>query len=101
MNKDLNLKSINIIPLVKKYGAQYSRHASFGVIIVILLTYAIVVFKIDKLANAEPSPDQEVVVTTSIPRIDSKAISQIQALENNNTDVHSLFEQARNNPFEE
>ena len=101
MSKDLSLKSLNVLPALKKGYSKYGRHAVFGVVILILLVYVLVVLKINSLANAEPSPDQEVLVTNSIPKIDGNAIKQIQALENNNTQVHALFEQARNNPFQE
>lgn len=101
MSKDLSLKSINVIPRLKKLATKYSKHAVFACLILILLVYVFVVFRINSLANAEPSPDQEQVVTTSVPHIDPNAVKQIQNLESNNTDVHSLFEQARNNPFSE
>jgi hypothetical protein len=101
MSKDINLKSINLLPQLKKYYSKYSRHAAFGGIIIVLLIYVLAVLKINSLANAEPTPDQEVVVSTSVPKIDGKAIGQIQSLEDNNTQVHSLFDQARNNPFQE
>jgi cell division protein FtsN len=101
MSKDITLKSINFLPLLKKYYSKYQRHAVFGAVLLILLVYVLMVLRINSLANAEPSPDQEQVVTNSIPKIDGKAISQIQNLENNNADVHALFNQARNNPFAE
>ncbi|MBX4190883.1 hypothetical protein KW794_02230 [Candidatus Saccharibacteria bacterium] len=101
MSKELSLKSINFLPSLKKLYSKYSRHTAFGAIILVLLIYVIVVLKINNLANAEPSIDQETVVTGSIPKIDDKAIKQIQSLEASNTEVHSLFEQARNNPFQE
>lgn len=101
MSKNLSLKSFNLLPLLRKYYSKYSRHTAFGALILILLIYVLAVLKINSLASAEPTPDQETVVTTSIPKIDGKAIQQIQSLENNNTQVHSLFEQARNNPFQE
>jgi|SRR5579862_2655350 len=101
MSKELNLKSLNVLPQLKKYYLKYRRHLVFVVVLAILLVYVLVVFKINRLANAEPSPDQEVLVTSSVPRIDANAIKQIQSLENNSPNVHSLFEQARNNPFQE
>lgn len=101
MNKEPRLKSIKLLPLLKKYSARYGRHAAFAGIILVLLIYAFVVLKINTLAKAEPNPDQEQTVTTAIPHIDSQAIQQIQNLENNNASIHSLFEQARNNPFQE
>lgn len=99
--KDINLKSIRIFPFLKKLYAKYRRHTVFFVLILVLLVYVFVVFSINRLANADISPDQQSTVTTSIPKIDSKAIDQIQALENNSPQVHSFFEKARNNPFQE
>jgi predicted PurR-regulated permease PerM len=101
MNKNIDLKSVNLKPLLKKYSKKFGRHAIFGAIVTVLLVYVLVVFKINTLANAEPAPDQTITVTTLIPRIDKDAINQIQSLEENNTEVHSLFEAARNNPFQE
>jgi hypothetical protein len=101
MSKDINLKSLNFLPVLKKYYSKYRRHAVFGAVLLILLVYLLTVVRINGLANAEPSTDQEQVVSNSIPKIDGKAINQIQNLENNNADVHALFNQARNNPFAE
>ena len=99
--KDINLRSIKILPFLKKLYTKYRRHTVFFVLILVLLVYVFVVFSINRLANAEISPEQQSTVTNSIPKIDSKAIEQIQALENNSPQVHSLFEKARNNPFQE
>jgi hypothetical protein len=101
MSKNLSLKSVNVLPTLKKFYAKYGRHTAFVGVIIILLAYVMVVIKINGLANAEPTPDQETVVTGSIPKIDGKAVQQIQSLEASNTQVHSLFQQARNNPFQE
>lgn len=101
MSANIDLKSINLKLLIKKLSGKYSRHTVFGVIIIILLAYLLVVFKISSLAKAEPGPDQQVTITSSIPKIDKKAVNQIQSLEQNNTQIHSLFESARNNPFQE
>jgi predicted PurR-regulated permease PerM len=99
--KNIELKSLNFGPLFKKFSKRFGRHAIFAVMIIILLAYLLVVFKISSLAKAEPGPDQEVTVTSAIPKVDKNAVNQIQSLEQSNTQVHSLFEQARNNPFQE
>lgn len=101
MKKDLDLKSINLRPALKKFSKRFGRHAAFGVVLLVLLVYLLIIFKISGLAKAEPDPSQEVDVATSIPKIDKNAVNQIQSLEQNNTDIHSLFESARNNPFQE
>jgi hypothetical protein len=101
MSKDIDLKAIK--PMLKKSWQKVSAHLSFIVIIVVLLAYVFMVFNISKLATAEPSPeDQDLAITaTNIPKVNKKAIEQIQSLEQTNTQIHSLFDQARNNPFQE
>jgi hypothetical protein len=101
MSKNIDIKSINLMPLIRKWSRQYGRHAIFAAVIIVLLVYLLIAFKISNLAKAEPGPDQETTVTSAIPRIDQNAVNQIQSLEQNNTDIHSLFESARNNPFQE
>lgn len=101
MNKDINLKSLNLKPLVTKTVKSLSRHALFAAVFAVLLSYVIVVLKISSLAQAEPTPEQLGNIQTLIPKIDPTTINQIQSLENNNTQIHALFEQARNNPFQE
>jgi len=102
MSKDINLKSIKSLkPYMSRFSKRFGKHIIFVAIIGVLLVYLMVVFKISNLANAEPSPEQEITVTTSIPKIDKKAVDQILKLEQSNTEIHSLFEAARNNPFQE
>ena len=101
MNKGINLKSLNIQALAAKIERRYSKHVAFAAVLIVLLVYIFVVFKINNLAKAEPSSDQTTSAANLIPKVNQKAISQIQALEQSNTQVRSLFEQARNNPFQE
>ena len=103
MNKAaLNLKSLNNLkPLVTKFIKKYSKHAVFWAVLVVLLVYILVVFKINNLAKAEPGPDQGVDTANLIPKVNQNSVKQIQALEQSNTQIHSLFESARNNPFQE
>ena len=98
------MKNINTKDILKQLAAAIKaagRHASFLGILVVLIAYIIVVTRISGMATAEPSASASVAAQTSIPRVDQSAIKQIQSLEQSNTDVHSLFNQARNNPFQE
>lgn len=101
MNASLDLKSIKIGPLLSGFSKRFSKHIVFAVLLLILLSYIFVVFRINTLANAEPDATQKVTISNSIPKIDKNAVNQIESLEQHNTDVHALFEQARNNPFSE
>ena len=101
MNTKLDLKSIKLGPLVSGFYKRFGKHTAFVILLLILLCYIFVVFRINTLANAEPDSTQQVTITNSIPRIDKNAVDQIQSLEQSNTQIHALFEQARNNPFQE
>jgi predicted PurR-regulated permease PerM len=101
MSKDLNLKSLNLKPTIAKIYKRLGKNVAFGAVLIVLLAYLLVVFRISSLAKAEPGPDQISNTPILIPRVDQQAINQIQSLESTNTEVHSLFEQARNNPFQE
>jgi hypothetical protein len=99
--KDLNLKSIKLLPLAAKFSKKYGKHAPFILLLVVLLTYVYVVARISALSKADPPANQAPDTSTLIPRVNQKAIDQIQSLESNNTEIHNSFEQARNNPFAE
>lgn len=99
--KDLDLKSLK--PLAIKWFKVLRRHTIFGAIIITLLAYLFMVWRINSLASMDPSADDQATALTKahLPKVDRKAIAQIQALEKSNTQVQSLFNNARNNPFQE
>lgn len=103
MNKDLSFNFKTLLPRLKKAWLVVLRHLTFIVTVLVLLVYLSVVWHIKTLATAEPTPDEEdqALVSTKVPKIDQKAINQIQSLENSSPALHSLFNQARNNPFHE
>ena len=103
MKKDLNFDFKTILPRLRKLQKPLSAHQTFIVTLVVLLAYVFVVWQISHLATAEPSANAQSANTTTsgVPVVDKNAIKQIQTLEQNNTSVHTLFENARNNPFQE
>jgi hypothetical protein len=98
-NLKIDLKSLK--ENARKLFKAESRHAVFIAIMFVLIVYLFVVWKISKLAVAEPSVDETATAQSQIPKIDKNAINQIQNLEQNSPDIHSLFDGARNNPFQE
>jgi len=99
MNAKLNIKQLR--QKLSKYLKILSQHAAFLAVLIVLFAYIALVWQISNLSTADPSQSEQVETSTKIPKIDQRAINQIQALEQNNTQVHSLFMQARNNPFQE
>lgn len=80
--------------------------ARYRVIIFVLgiaAVYGYVIFTISTLSSAQPS---ETTVTSEvtairIPKIDKSVIKQLEDLRDNSVSVQTLFEQARDNPFNE
>lgn len=100
MSKDLKLSLGSIKSKVQKAFPKLVKHGSFIAIIVVLVIYLFVVWRISSLAGAEP-PATDDVAAASIPKVDKKAIEQIQSLAQSNKQVESFFNSARNNPFSE
>ena len=97
--KNIDIKALQA--RAKQSATILAKHISFIAVMLVLAAYLLVVWKISGLASAEPSDAATQSASSSIPKIDKNAIQQIQALEQNNTQVHSLFNQARTNPFQE
>lgn len=72
-------------------------------ILTYVLIYAVMVFKIGALLDNEPSDDMvsERLQSVVRPKIDQSSVDKMLRLEQQNVDVKSLFQQARDNPFSE
>ena len=103
MTKNINLNLAELKPQLKKAYRKFSKHLTFTVILLVLLAYVLMVWRISSLTATEPSPEAEAaaIAETAIPKIDKKAVERILSLEESSQEIHSLFEEARNNPFQE
>lgn len=65
--------------------------------------YGYVIFTINSLSSAQPSETSVTSEVTAIriPKIDKSVIKQLEDLRDNSVSVQTLFEQARDNPFNE
>lgn len=98
---DLGLDKISgkLGPLV-----QSSKHYMvFAFLILFCCLYGFLIFRINSLARSEPTDEQvaEKLQKSTRPRIDEEAVSKIQQLEEQNVQIKSIFEEARQNPFAE
>ena len=78
----------------------------FKIIIFVLLVvsvYGYIVLTISNLSNAQPSPDQlnQQNISIKSAKVDKKVILQLQQLQDNSINVKTLFDDARDNPFQE
>ncbi|CAN5710630.1 hypothetical protein BH23PAT2_BH23PAT2_02990 [soil metagenome] len=84
-------------------GAKFRRFSVFIFIITVLSLYSFLVLHISSLTQIETNEQAvtEQLKTTKRPRIDQSAIEKIEDLQDQNVQVDSLFQEARDNPFSE
>lgn len=66
------------------------------------ILYGLVVMQINSLTNTQPSSldVNNQVKAAQLPHIDQSVVKQLQSLQDNSVNVQTLFNQARNNPFQ-
>lgn len=94
--KDIASKITPALQWLKKYSV-------FIFVMVVLLVYGYLIFHINTLAGQEPAEDAvaERLKTVQRPKIDEEAVEKIEQLQDQNIQVQTLFQQARDNPFTE
>ncbi len=97
---------LNFKELPKKlspYVQKVKDYSNFIIVLVILGMFGFIVLRIRSYATAQPSQtaiDQK-LLDLKRTRIDHDAIEKIKELESTNVDVKALFDEARDNPFQE
>lgn len=96
---DIRKLLTKLSPLISAFRA----HARFIYLVLLLLSCAFLVYRINAYANVAPTDDEVITETKTItkPRVDKAALIQLQNLQDQNIEVQTLFEEARNNPFNE
>lgn len=99
----MNLDLTNIPAIFSKLALKIKGYLGFIVLVLVLLSYGFLVFQIRNYALQSPDEIriQEELTSLNIQKIDKASIEKIQRLEATNVEVKALFEQARNNPFQE
>jgi len=94
--KQLLGKTINKLKPLLKYSL-------LTVILVFIFIYGLIVFRISQLTTVEPDEDQvaEKLNGATRPKIDQQAVDAILSLEDRSVEVKAIFNQARQNPFDE
>lgn len=99
----MNLEIKDITAKIGPALQSLKRYFVFAFIILVVGIYAFLVFYINTLAAQEPAEDAvtERLKTVQRPRIDQDTLDKIEQLEDQNIQVQTLFQQARDNPFSE
>jgi len=98
-NEQLDLKKIGdqSSALLRKLGA-------YKVLIFFLLIatlYGFILWRINVYSNALPDQNTESTQVAAQPHIDQSTVQKLQDLQSNSVSVQALFNEARQNPFQE
>lgn len=79
------------------------RYSVLVFLIAICSVYGFLTYRINALTEIEPTSEaiSEKLKTVQRPKIDQQAIDKLRELEQENIEVQTLFQQARDNPFSE
>lgn len=94
--KDIAKKLQPLIGFIKNY-------IKFIFLIFMLMIFTFLVFRINQFNSRVPTEEalEEKLQNIQKPVLDDSVITKIQQLEDQNIEVKSLFEKARQNPFDE
>jgi uncharacterized membrane protein len=70
-------------------------------LLLVVVVYAFVAWRISVLQNVQPSSSSVSAQIQTTTHIDQATIDKIQQLQNSSPNVNALFNQARQNPFQE
>ncbi len=101
-----SIKKLPISQILRRLKAVLvwsKKHAIIIGIVFAALLYAILILQINNLNQREPTDDAvtEKLQTIKRPKVDQSVVDKLQNLQDNSTDVQSLFKAARDNPFQE
>lgn len=99
----MNISLKNLPAVINKLKTFFKQYATFIFILIGLGIFGFLVFRIRTLAGSEPDSslvDEKTGQAGSIS-IDKSAVEKIQQLQDTNVQVKALFDQARDNPFQE
>jgi cell division protein FtsN len=99
----MKIDSKSITSQISKFIDFLKRYKLEEFIIIVCLIFGFLIMKISVYSTQEPSQSSldEKIKTVKLPKVDEEAVRNIQKLEDQNIEVQSLFNEARNNPFSE
>lgn len=100
-NLDFDLKSY--AKYFKRFGDKLQKYFVIIFIVTIVSLYGFLILQISSASQGEPSQTEisEQLGTVKRLKIDQQSIDKIIQLKDQNIAVQSLFESARENPFQE
>ena len=86
---------------MQNLGKEFLRFRVPLFLLLVVAVYGFVVWRIDVLQTAPPPASAVAAKLQSTTHIDQATVSKIKQLQDNSVSVRALFNQARQNPFQE
>lgn len=99
----LNLDKASLLTKLRKTGTTLERYSTIIFIVIVVSLYGYLIIQINNSVTREPTESEVSGELSTVKRlkIDQDAIEKIKSLEDQNIEVQSLFQEARDNPFSE
>jgi hypothetical protein len=99
----MNIQLKDVLPKLKSLLYELKRYTVMIFILILVLIYGFLAFKIGSISQTEPNEADVAgqLEGTKQLQVDQDAIDKIQQLKDQNIAVQTLFESARDNPFQE
>ena len=101
MKNDLKLNMGDLQAKLGSFGRKIGAYKVFLFFLVVAALYGFIVWRINAFNNTAPSTSEQTAKTVSQPRIDPATVAKLQSLQDNSVNVQTLFDSARQNPFQE
>lgn len=101
MKNDLKLNVSGIPAQLGAAAQKVGAYRAFIFFLAVASLYGFIVWRINVLSNTPASAAGQTANTTAQPHIDPATVAKIQSLQDNSVNVQTLFDAARENPFQE
>ena len=99
-NSDINLNLDSVKTWAASFGKKIGAYKVFLFFLVIASLYGYILWRINVYSNAPASESEVSAKTSAQPHIDQDTVEKIQSLQDNSVSVRSIFDEARQNPFQ-
>lgn len=100
-NTDIKFNASDISAQLSSVGRKLGVYRAFLFFLAVAALYSFIVWRINVFSNAPASTTVKTPGVASQPHIDPETIAKIQSLQDNSVSVQTLFDSARQNPFQE
>jgi hypothetical protein len=94
---DLQRISKQAVPLLRRVGT----YKALIFFLLIASLYGFILWRINVYSNASPDQNVEDAQVAAQPHIDQSTVQKLLSLQSNSVSVQALFNEARQNPFQE